>query len=163
VNRVSHLVRELRADDVPGCEKLLAGLPDWFGHEESNREYINGLLSRPSAVVEASGRIAGFVSIERHNEQSAEIHVAAVDREHHREGFGGALVAWTESWCVAEGIRWLHVKTRGPSTPDPNYERTRHFWLASGFEPLFETLALWGPQNAALILVKTIATGESAS
>jgi GNAT superfamily N-acetyltransferase len=157
---MDHVVRLLRPNDVTACEKLLAGLPDWFGQQESNREYIAGLLSRPSAVVDASGQIAGFVSIERHNARSAEIHVAAVERRRHRAGVGSALVAWTERWCANEGIRWLHVKTRGPSTPDPGYELTRRFWLASGFEPLFETLALWGPQDAALILVKTVATAE---
>ena len=82
--------------------------------------------------------------------------VLAVDRDRHREGAGRALVAWTEAWCRERRVRWLHVKTRGPSTPDEGYERTRHFYLAMGFETLFETLDLWGPRDAALILVKTI-------
>jgi hypothetical protein len=49
-------IRELRAADVPACERLLSGLPDWFGMEETNREYIGGLLRRPSAVAEVSGQ-----------------------------------------------------------------------------------------------------------
>jgi hypothetical protein len=57
-------------------------------------------------------------------------------------------------------VRWLHVKTRGPATPDPHYERTRRFYLALGFEPLFESLTLWGPEDAALILVKTVERPE---
>ena len=27
-------------------------LPDWFGMEETNREYIGGLVRRPSVIVE---------------------------------------------------------------------------------------------------------------
>jgi GNAT superfamily N-acetyltransferase len=154
------LVRELEARDVSACERLLAGLPDWFGIEATNREYIGGLLSRPSAVAEDSRRIAGFLSIERHNPRSAEVHVMAVDRELHREGVGTALLAWAERWCQQQGIRWLHVKTRGPSTPDPGYDKTRRFYLARGFEPLFETLDLWGPEDAALILIKTISSAD---
>ena len=153
------LVRALRAEDIPVCDRLLAGLPDWFGIEDSNREYIAGLSKRPSAVAERSGRVAGFASIEQHGPGSAEIHVLAVDRELHRGGVGTELVAWVERWCEDAGIRWLHVKTRGPSTPDPGYERTRHFYLARGFEPLFETLDLWGPQDAALIMVKLVPAG----
>ena len=125
--------------------------------EETNREYIGGLLSRSSAVADMSGRVAGFLSVERHNSNSAEVHVMAVDRELHRQGVGTALLAWAERWCEAEGVGWLHLKTRGPSTPDPEYERTRRFYLASGFEPLFETLDLWGPENAALVLIKPVA------
>ena len=80
----------------------------------------------------------------------------AVGRELHRRGVGAELVRWAEQWCAGEGVRWLHVKTRGPATPDPGYERTRRFYLAVGFEPLFETLDLWGPQDSALVMVKTV-------
>jgi GNAT superfamily N-acetyltransferase len=105
-------------------------------------------------VAEHDGQIAGFLGLEQHNERSAEIHVMAVRPELHRRGVGTELVAFAERWCRERGVRWLHVKTRGPSTPDPDYERTRRFYLSSGFEPLFESLTLWGPENAALILVK---------
>lgn len=149
-------VREITEADIAPCAALLASLPDWFGFEETNREYIEGLRTRPSIVALHDGRIGGFLSIERHGPGSAEIHVMAVDPALHRAGLGRAMIAWTEQWCRDEGVRWLHVKTRGPSTPDPGYERTRHFYLAMGFEPLFETLDLWGPEDAALILVKTI-------
>jgi GNAT superfamily N-acetyltransferase len=149
-------VRALRTGDVEACDRLLASLPDWFGIEESNREYIEGLSHRPSVVAESDGCIVGFLSIERHGPRSAEIHVMAVDPGLHRRGVGTALVDWTERWCAGESVHWLHVKTRGPATPDPGYERTRHFYLARGFEPLFETLEFWGPQDAALILVKAV-------
>ena len=69
------------------------------------------------------------------------------------------LIDWAEDWCRERSIPWLHVKTRGPSTPDPGYDRTRRFYLAQGYAPLFESLALWGPENAALVLVKHIACG----
>lgn len=153
-------VRTLRPEDVTVCEAILARLPDWFGIEAVNREYIEGLRTRPSVVAESEGRVVGFLSVERHGPGSAEIHVLAVDPDLHRRGAGEALVAWGEAWCREEGVRWLHVKTRGPLTPDPGYERTRHFYLAQGFEPLFESLELWGPQDSALILVKTVLPGK---
>lgn len=37
------------------------------------------------------------------------------------------------------------------------YERTRAFYLAEGFEPLFESRTLWGEENVALILVSSLA------
>lgn len=61
---------------------------------------------------------------------------------------------------AADLVECERVKTRRPSTPDEVYERTRHFYLARGFEPLFETLELWGPEDAALILVKRLQADE---
>ena len=150
-------LRPIQESDVPVCRQILASLPEWFGIEAVNREYIAGLLSRPSGVAQVEGVPVGFLSVERHNSASAEVHVMAVDRAHHSAGIGTALLGWAEEWCVSNAIRWLHVKTRGPATPDPSYEKTRRFYLARGFDPLFETLDLWGPQDAALIMVKLIA------
>jgi GNAT superfamily N-acetyltransferase len=154
-------VRDLHAADIDACRQLLEELPDWFGMEESNREYIGGLSQRPSAVAVVADRVAGFISIERHDAGAAEVHVMAVDPKLHRAGIGTELLSWVERWGEQRGVRWLHVKTRGPSTPDEGYEKTRHFYLAKGFEPLFETLELWGPENAALILIKTLSSSRA--
>lgn len=35
------------------------------------------------------------------------------------------------------------------------------FYLAAGFAPLFETLALWGPENSAPIMVKALEHGTA--
>ena len=54
------------------------------------------------------------------------------------------------------GFAVLHVKTLAPSHPDPFYARTRAFYRALGFEPVFETPLLWGPENPALVSVKLL-------
>ncbi len=79
-----------------------------------------------------------------------------VEPSRHRRGIGRELVRCARNFAVGLGAHWLHVKTRGPATPDPDYEKTREFYLAQGFEPLFESLALWGPENAALVLVMRV-------
>jgi GNAT superfamily N-acetyltransferase len=153
-------IRTLEPGDVPACERLLARLPDWFGLEAQNRAYVESLSLFPAVVALQDGEIAGFLALEQHTPESVEIHVMAVEPRLHRKGIGGALAAWAERWCREHDVRWLHVKTRGPATPDPHYERTRRFYLALGFEPLFESLTLWGPEDAALILVKTVERPE---
>jgi len=147
-------VRELILADIPDCEKILYSLPDWFGKKESNHAYIESLSKLPGAVAVINGLLVGFIAVIKHTSNSYEIHVMAVDASLHRNGIGKVLVRWAESWCIEKGISWLHVKTRGPSTPDPGYNRTRLFYLDQGFEPLFESLTLWGSQDAALIMVK---------
>ena len=156
---LSTALRELKPPDVLACARILAELPDWFGLEASNRAYVESLARLPGAVAESQGRIVGFAAIELHNPVSAEIAVMAVERSLHRRGIGTALVRWARQASRTLGAHWLHVKTRGPSTPDPEYERTRAFYLAQGFEPLFESRTLWGEENAALVLVSSLEPG----
>ena len=146
-------IRELEPADIPACAAILSDLPEWFAVSESTRSYIEGLSHLPAVVVEHEGRVIGFVSMRSHHERSAEIDVMALQREFHRSGAGQALVAWCFEWCRSNNVVWLHVKTRGPTTPDPFYERTRQFYQAVGFDPLFESLDIWGPEDAALILI----------
>ena len=103
-------------------------------------------------------RVVGFASLRVHYERSAEIEVMAVRPELHRGGVGRALLAHSEAWLRERGFAVLHVKTLAPSHPDPFYARTRAFYRALGFEPVFETPLLWGPENPALVSVKLLAS-----
>ena len=152
----SFALRALEPRDIPACERVLDSLPDWFGIEESNRAYVESLRRLPGAVAVTGGEIAGFIALAAHGPQSLEIHVMGVERDRHRRGIGRELVRWARDFAIERGAHWLHVKTRGPSTPDPGYDRTRAFYLAQGFEPLFESLTLWGPENAALVLLMRV-------
>jgi len=49
------------------------------------------------------------------------------------------------------------VKTRGPSAPDEPYGRTRAFYRAMGFAALEEFTEIWGPENPALLMAKSVA------
>jgi N-acetylglutamate synthase-like GNAT family acetyltransferase len=155
-------VRELLQSDIPECDRILRALPQWFGIEASNRMYIENLEKFSAAVAEIEGNVLGFVALEHHNPTSVEVHVMAVDPAHHRAGIGGGLLRWAEARCKEQRVRWLHVKTRGPSTPDPFYDRTRGFYRSHGFEPLFESRTLWGESDAALILVKSLRVEQAA-
>src|SRR5437764_8485039 len=84
-----------------------------------------------------------------------------VRREQHRRGLGRSLVVAAEAWCRDRGIRYLHVKTLGPSRPDPGYDATRAFYEAVGFVALEELHGLWDEENPTLILVKDVGPGFS--
>jgi coenzyme F420-0:L-glutamate ligase/coenzyme F420-1:gamma-L-glutamate ligase len=57
------------------------------------------------------------------------------------------------------GIPYLHVKTLGPSRPDPGYDATRSFYEAVGFVALEELHGLWDENNPTLVLVKDVRPG----
>ena len=140
------------------AEVVLRGLPEWFGIEESTAGYIEAAAGLPTFGVEPD---AAFLSLKQHTPQAAELYVMGVRRDQHRQGIGRALVAAAESWCRAHGMRYLHVKTLGPSRPDPEYDATRAFYEALGFIALEELHGLWDEDNPTLILVKDVAPGFS--
>jgi len=156
-------VRTLGESDIDRCREILYSLPDWFGIEASNQAYIESLSQLPGAVATVDSNIVGFIALAEHTPTSFEIHVLAVDPKLHRRGAGKSLIAWAEAQCQHRYANWLHVKTRGPLTPDPQYEKTRQFYLGCGFETLFETLELWGPENSALVMVKHLQPGGAAA
>lgn len=137
---------------------VLRDLPGWFGIEEATRAYIERAATLPTFAVEPD---RGFLSLEQHTPAAAEIHVMGVRRASQRKGIGRALVERAEAWCRARGIRYLHVKTLGPSRPDEDYAATRLFYEALGFVALEELHGLWDEENPTLILVKDVRPGFS--
>ena len=158
---MSRGIRPFRPTDLDRCRQILAALPEWFGIPESNEGYLARLSPEVSAVFESDSAVLGFVSILRHNSASTEVDVIAVDPSQRGTGIGRKLMRWVEESATREGVRWLHVKTRGPSTPDPYYAQTRAFYARIEFDALFESMDLWGPDDAALILVKRLQSTDS--
>jgi 2-polyprenyl-3-methyl-5-hydroxy-6-metoxy-1,4-benzoquinol methylase len=107
-------------------------------------------------LADASADLVVAMLVLEHVEHQEEVHFMAVRPERHRRGIGRTLLHHLELEARAQGGRWLHVKTLAPSHPDPYYARTRAFYQAMGFTPLFESTALWGPENPTVVLVKPL-------
>ena len=141
---------------VDQCEALIAALPDWFGIPTSNAAYLRDLDRLPSWLACRESEVVGAATLAQHYPASFEVHFMAVRPELHRKGVGRTLLVHLETEAASRGGRWLHVKTLAPSHPDPFYARTRKFYAAMGFAPLFESETLWGPENPAVVLVKRL-------
>ena len=72
----------------------------------------------PTVFARVDGRIADFVSLNAHNEFTAEVHVMGVRPEFHRSGVGRELVETSAEWARRRGHRYLTVKTLSPSKPN---------------------------------------------
>ena len=142
------------------AEAVLRDLPEWFGIEAATTAYIEAAATLPTFAVEPD---AGFLCVKQHTPHAAELYVMGVRREQQRRGIGRALVAAAEARCRAHGIRYLQVKTLGPSRPHPGYDATRAFYEAVGFVALEELRGFWGEENPALILVKDVGPGFTVS
>lgn len=137
------------------CEPILRSIPEWFGIEEATRGYIDAAARLPTWVAMRDGRDAGFISIDRHFEEAAEIHCIAVHRDFHGQAAGTALLRWSEEHLRAGGVKFLQVKTMGPSRANDEYARTLHFYLKRGFARLEEIKGLW-PGIPCLVMVKKL-------
>ena len=155
-------IRPFTPEDRATCAAILSRLPEWVGIPESNAAYLRGLGELPSFVAVADGRVVAFASLRTHFPESAEIEVLAVDPGLHRRGIGARLLERLELELAQRSrARLLHVKTLGPSDPDPAYARTRAFYVGLGFVPLFESDVLFGKENPALVLVKVLPSADA--
>jgi ribosomal protein S18 acetylase RimI-like enzyme len=141
-------VRELRPDDAPACDAIIASLPDWFGLDEGIRECAAAVRSEPGLVCERDDTVVGFLTVVRPSPVTAEISWLAVHADDRGRGVGTALVTRLTDSLTAQGdVRLLLVKTLSDrEDPGPEYAATRAFYLARGFRPAAE-LDLFGPEN----------------
>jgi len=138
------------------CEPILRALPEWFGIEKANRQYIKDIEVFPTFLAWSNGLVVGFLALKAHNDYAAEIHVMGVLPEMHRRGLGRALVEAVEKHLRGQGVEYWQVKTLSSRHPDEGYARTRAFYEAVGFRPLEEFPDLWGEANPCLQMVKRI-------
>lgn len=138
------------------AKRLLATVPEWFGLPEANADYIEAARTKETwAVRDDAGTVIGLTLVDRHFPHVAELHLMVVDRGHHGQGVGTAMVEAVEMDARERGVRLLQVKTLGASHPDVGYARTRHFYERTGFLPLEET-DLWGKDSPCLFMVKPL-------
>ena len=153
-------VRALQHDDAPGCDAVIASLPYFFGDPQGVADCARDVRSQRGFVAEADGAIAGFLTLQDHTEESAEITWMAVHARHRRAGIGRRIIEAAAADCRSRGIRMLCVLTLGPSVPEEpgdTYEGTRRFYRDNGFVPLRELqLSTWSDSHA-LILARSLA------
>lgn len=137
-------------------EPILRALPDWFGIEESTRQYIQYTDDHPTFVAYEGEQAAGFLALLEHSAYSAEIYVMAVRPELHGKGIGRALVEAAEAWLRERRFEYLQVKTLADSDPDEGYKATRAFYRRLGFRPLEVFPTLWDSSNPCLQMIKKI-------
>lgn len=149
-------IREQPSGSGEICRRILDTLPTWFGVPEANADYVAKAESDPVLIASHGDRDVGLLQLIRHFPHSAEIHLVAVVADRHRHGVGRALLAHAERELAEAGVEFLQVKTLSSRREDPGYAKTREFYLAQGFQPLEEFPNLWGPENPALQMIKSV-------
>lgn len=168
------VVRTLGRSDA--AHEILEELPEWFGIDRFTTEYVEAAARFPNYVAVAVpdgapgadpagpgadgtvvpvADVLGVLLLDQRFPTSAEVHLLAVRRKHHRTGIGRSLLRRVEDDLRAQGVRVLSVKTLGPSSGDPGFDQTRAFYSACGFHPVEEFPDLWAG-DPCLLMVKPL-------
>lgn len=149
-------LRDRAPGDEAACEAIMRRLPTWFGIEQAILTYRREIAEMETLVaVNDEATVEGFLTLHHHGPGASEVQVMAVAPEARGQGLGRWLLENAEARLRARNVRFLQVKTVGPSREDASYARTRGFYEAVGFTPL-EEHDLWGPTNPCLVLVKAL-------
>ena len=138
------------------CAEILAALPHWFGMPASNEAYIRDVEAMPMWAAYEGERLLGFLALGRPTPHVFEVHVMGVRPDLHRRGAGRALVERAATHARSRGVRFLTVKTRSATAPDPGYDKTRAFYEAMRFVPIDELPTLWDAENPAVLLLRLL-------
>lgn len=148
------IVQEILTGKEEIAQSILGALPEWFGIPSARQAYIDHASHAPMLGAEHEGRVVGYVSLAVHFGNNCEIHSMGVDPRWHRKGIGRELIAVAARWASAREIGFLSVKTISDKHPDPNYAKTRAFYIAAGFIPFEELPTLWGKNLPCLVLIR---------
>jgi NAD(P)-dependent dehydrogenase (short-subunit alcohol dehydrogenase family)/ribosomal protein S18 acetylase RimI-like enzyme len=152
-------IRPLWAADGPACDAIVASLPYHFGQEDGRAEAARKVRTQPGLAAVVDGAVVGFLTVERHFEQAAEISWMAVHADHRRRGLGRALVERLCRDLAAEGRRVLLVLTVSPNDPGEEppdgYQATRAFYRSVGFTLAMDLPGLW-PNDTAVLMVRPL-------
>ena len=138
------------------CKEIIEKLPNWFGLESANKEYIDKSADTDFYTAYMFEKEVGFFSIIPHFKETSEIYVCGILQDFHRLGIGKKLLRAVEEDLKKKKKKFLTVKTLSSSHPDKGYACTRKFYKECGFIPVEEFKTLWSEEHPCLFLVKTL-------
>lgn len=137
------------------AEEILRALPEWFGLEDSLREYVRNCGELPVFAAFRDGQALGFAALRRTAPKAAEIYVMGVRKESQGQGVGRALFQALRAEAVGMGCAFLQVKTVREGCYEV-YDRTNRFYRAMGFVELECFPTLWDEHNPFQLYVMAL-------
>ena len=137
-------------------EIILRKLPDWFGNENSLKNYVQTVVEYPFWAALDEDKCIGFISGKIHYNRTGDIYVLGIDPQYHGKGIGTLLYKELEKFCIKNSCEYIIVKTLSEIVEDENYLKTKKFYIKMGFKELLTLIEMWDEENPCLIMIKDI-------
>lgn len=137
------------------ARRVLEGLEDWFGVEDSREKYIADSAEQACFAAYDGASPVGFLCLKPTSRWTAEVAVMGVLREYHRQGVGRQLFEAAREHARAAGYAFMQVKTVRYGVYE-DYDRTNLFYQSLGFKELEVLPTLWDAANPCQIYVMAL-------
>ncbi len=136
--------------------KVLRDLPEWFGIEESTKEYIDKVVNYPFIAAYIKGEVAGFYSLREENKDTLDMYVLGVLKKYHNKGVGTKLQEYVNDYAKVKKYKYMMVITLAEKSNNYEYSLTRKFYLKMGFVDFYQNDDIFDSNNPAQILIKEV-------
>jgi len=138
------------------AKDVLRDLPEWFGIEESTKEYIQGVKDKVFFAAYDNEEHVGFFCLRKENDDVLDLYVLGIKKKYHRKGIGKALQMRVEEYAKDKDYQYLMVLTLAEKARDDGYLRTRQFYLDMGFIDFYQKDDLFDKDNPCQIMMKKL-------
>lgn len=136
--------------------KVLRDLPEWFGIEESTKEYIEKVVEYPFIVAYVDNEAVGFYSLREENKDVLDMYVLGVLRKCHNKGVGTRLQEYVNDYARVKKYKYMMVITLAKKANNYEYSLTRKFYLKMGFNDFYQNDKIFDSFNPAQILIRSV-------
>ena len=134
------------------ARRVLEGLEDWFGVEDSREKYIADSAEQACFAAFDGASPVGFLCLKPTGDATVELAVMGVLSTHHREGIGRRLFEAAREHARAQGFQFMQVKTVKMGVYE-DYDRTNRFYQSLGFREFEVFPTLWDEANPCQVYV----------
>ena len=137
------------------ARKVLTSLPEWFGIEDSTKEYINCSKDMPFWAEVENDEARGFIALKETSPYTVEVYVIGVLKQFHRNKIGYNLFKSCYDYSKKKGYLYMQVKTVKEGCNN-EYDKTNAFYKKIGFKEFECFLNLWDEWNPCQIYIMSI-------
>lgn len=138
------------------ARKILRDLPEWFGIDESTKEYIEKVAQYTFIAAYVDNEVAGFYSLRRENKDTLDMYVLGVLKKYHNTGIGTRLQEYVNDYAMLKKYTYMMVITLAEKANNFEYSLTRKFYLKMGFRDFYQNDKIFDSYNPAQILIKEV-------
>ena len=152
------IIREIHKPQVKQtiAAKILLDLPEWFGIEESTKEYIENVAKYPFVAAFDESEPIGFYSLREENKDVLDMYVLGVLKKYHKKGVGTLLQKYVDEYAKNHQYKYMMVLTLAEKVQNKEYLLTRNFYLKMNFTDFFQNDSIFDEFNPCQIMIKQL-------